>query len=53
MEDINKILENITEFGGRGGYTDIQDERSRLDGWYTSEELRIIADTMDKLKTKK
>ena len=43
-------LKDILDFGGNGGYTDVKPDRSCLDGWYTSYELRLIANAMDKLE---
>jgi len=39
----------MTERGFAGKYSDLGMETSCLDGDFTSDELRIIADSMDKL----
>ena len=49
MKDDIERLKDILDFGECGGYTDVQEDRSCLDGWYSAEELRLIANAMDKL----
>lgn len=40
----NELIDAIDE------YVDLYSDRSCLDGWFTADELRRIADAMDELK---